>query len=245
MMCKGIFVCALTIKRKTMLYIYTSTDIQLNTMRKIFTLVCILSCLGASAQKLSIGLKGGTAHSNLIKRPNTMENVDMLNGYQTSLTVEYNFCPGFYVGTGAMYNQRGYTNIRQRFTDGTAGGSLVYIYQGDYMFESISLPLYAGIKTNKQLYGYFNGGMLFSRILFMNLDNIRANHPYMDFLPSGSYKVTSTNIDMALMTEAGAGYKFSEKFGATLSASYVRDISNHRTSNMHSLFAQLGIRYTF
>lgn len=213
-------------------------------MKNIFTLALLFVCINASAQKLSIGIKGGSTHTNITHRNQFNGNIEMLNAFNAALTVEYNFCPGFYLGSGAVYNQRGYKNIGYAFI-GDVPDSQHYTYSGDYMLEYLSVPVYAGVKTNKRLYGYFNGGLLASRLMFMRLENISTNDNIVTLLKSGNYKITSNKIDIGLMAEAGMGYQFSDKIAATLSTSYIRDITNHRTSNMHSLFTQLGARYTF
>lgn len=211
-------------------------------MKNIFTLVLTVLVLNASAQKLAIGLKGGTAHTTVIDHSKRYDSMDMLNSYNISLAVEYNFCPGFYFGGGAMYNQRGYENGKNTSFD--AGYETTSTTTSSYKYDYISLPLYLGVKANKKLYPFFNAGVLASRPINVTR-SLKSNDPLALYPPSGSYKYETKVIDYALITELGVGYQLCNKMSATLSATYIRDMKSQLPEKFHGVLTNLGVKYIF
>lgn len=243
MMCTEIF-CALTIPRKTIIYIYTSTTVQLNNMKNLFTLFCILSCIGASAQNLSVGVKGGSTHTTVTQRSNYFSEVDMLHAYHAGITLEYNVGSHIYIGTGAIYNQRGYKNSVTTHFD--CFEEPLYTSGADVMYEYISIPLYAGFKTKGKTYGFINAGALGSFGMYQNTKNYFNNDPLADYGPGPhSLNINSGKPYLAVTGELGVGYKLSDKFSATFSASYMRELNSFRTTRLHGVFTALGMNYSF
>jgi len=213
-------------------------------MKNIFTILLLVVCLGASAQKLAIGIKGGTAHTTVIDHSKRFDSIEMLNSYNASLALEYNFCPGFYIGTGFMYSQRGYENGKQTSFD--VLHEVNFTMTSSHKYDFVSVPLYLGVKANKKLYPFINAGILASKPIYITRNFERTyNDPSALYPSSGSFKYKTKVIDYALLAELGMGYQLCDKMSATLSASYIRDMKSQLLWKYHGVFTNLGVKYTF
>jgi len=211
-------------------------------MKNIITIVLSGVCLGATAQHMSVGGKVGSANTTIIHGSEYFDSIEMLDSFNSSLTLEYRFHPNFYAGGGIMYSQRGFMNATLNNYD--AQYNMNYTATGDYKYEYVSMPLYAGVKTGHKLYPFFNLGILASRPVTLTVEREYTLHRPTVFMGNGRYKLASTSMDYTLQTELGIGYELSDNLSATFSASYIRDIKSQLAYRFHGVLTHVGMRYS-
>jgi hypothetical protein len=190
-------------------------------IKKIAVIALTFICLNLFAQKHLIGLKSGVNFSNIYN-----DNSDTKYEYQTGLsgglTHEYFFKKNFSLGLDFMYNERGYKRgIYPTLNNGTpTGEKLAENYNNNYF----SVPIKVGYTFGKKMFGFVYLGLCPSLLL-----NAKASAIYFD--QNGNNRGSETKdftervlkVDLAILSEAGLGYKLKNKYY------FYTSISNQRS----------------
>lgn len=102
-------------------------------MKKIFSLAVVaVVALGASAQNIQFGVKGGLNISNLTKASNSKAKI----GFNAGVTADYQLAENLYVLSGLEYTTKG-----AKFSD-------VEVSSASFNLNYLQLPIHAGYKMS-------------------------------------------------------------------------------------------------
>jgi hypothetical protein len=189
-----------------------------------YTLLTLLTIatLNVCGQNL-VGISGGSGWTN-ISGSNVVNERTFRKGLNTGLTYDHFFTPNFSVGTGIIYNQRGYrTNII--FTDeigNETGESATLTYNYDY----ITLPLKLTVQFGNSIYGFGSIGLSPSILVKAQYIEPRIEHNG-NVIPAKTYDIQNSlnQFDIGAFVEIGGGYKFKGRYWLYTSFAYQHSIS--------------------
>lgn len=181
-------------------------------MKSILLLFLAIATITVKGQSHFVGLHGGVNYTNAMDRYYPKDRIHFRTGLVVGLTYDYLFRNNFSVGSGIVYNQRGYRRdvIFPPYYTGEPN-DLIFIYKVNRNF--ISFPLKIGFNYGKKFFAYGNIGLNPS-VLIEAYDV----HPKLDFngndIPEKTFwnKDVLYKLDIGGLAELGGGYKFTNRF---------------------------------
>ncbi|HCS19479.1 MAG TPA: hypothetical protein DIW47_02765 [Bacteroidetes bacterium] len=181
-------------------------------MKYTLLLFLTIATITVNGQNHFVGIQSGVNYTRVINDHFPKNKVNFRTGLVIGITYDYQFKKNFSIGSGIIYNQRGYTrDIVFSPTYTGEPNDLIFIYKVNRDF--ISLPLKIGFNCGKELFAYGNIGLTPS-VLVEAYDV----HPKLDFngndLPERSVwnKDLVYKFDIGGLAEVGGGYKFTNHF---------------------------------
>ncbi len=216
-------------------------------MKTLIVIILVLSFATATAQEHFLGIKGGINIAS-VSTTNYPSPDNTRTGLIAGITYERFLNKKFGVSADLIYNQRGFSeNIYFR----DANNQLTGAGEVQVHYDYLSLPVKAGLRFGKNLYGFSNIGIVPSYLV-----NAKVFVPVADQYghPTGAIYITNltnaSKFDLAGMIEAGAGYKL-KQFLLFTSAAYQYSLTSITNSdflsgskiNSYGLSFTAGIKY--
>jgi hypothetical protein len=192
-------------------------------MKYILLTLITITTLNFCGQNL-VGINGGLDLTD-ISGSNIVNERIFRKGLITGLTYDHFFKENLSVGTGIIYNQRGY-RTKIIFTDevgNTTGESATLKYNYDY----ITVPLKLTFQFGNAIHGFGSIGL--SPSVLIEAEYIEPRIEYNGvIIQAKTYNISKglNQFDIGGFVEVGGGYKFHDRYWLFTSFSYQHSISS-------------------
>lgn len=222
-------------------------------MKITLFLILTFATITVNGQNHFVGLHSGVSYTNAIVKNYPKNRINFRTGLVSGLTYDYLFRNNFSIGSGIVYNQRGYSRdvVFSPYYTGEPNDLIVsYKINRDF----ITIPLKIGFNYGKKYFAYANIGLTPS-VLVEAYDV----HPKLDFngndIPERTFwnKDLLYKVEIGGLIELGGGYKFTNRFWLYSSLMYQHSftpiLSYDRYPDkeiIHYGFSlSLGLKYAF
>ena len=188
-------------------------------MRYIYFILFLFTQHGF-AQDHQFGIQTGPTVTNIRPQFRTGKNLKK-TGFAAEINYQYRFHSGIFLGVGFNYNQRGFTAM--------TGSELQGMYVPEevkYKLSYISLPMRAGISVGSSIFGFGSAALVPSLIANANSMHDGVSDGEFIYQKINSELSVVNDGDLAVMFEAGGGYKFSEAWQIFVSGCFFTGLTN-------------------
>lgn len=204
--------------------------------------------LNITAQNHFVGFKvGPNRTSSFINGDKTKK--ESRSGFAGGLTYEYLIDKHFSLGADLMWDQRGFS-YRETILNFSGNPNLVdQINKYNYSFDYLSVPINAGFRVGRKLYGSVNLGLGPS---FLMNGTTKTESYNLDGTFTGSITKNvfdrMNKFDFSGLFAISGGYKFKQRVCLFTSIAYHYSISSYSksadTERLHNgIYSALGLKY--
>lgn len=208
------------------------------SMKKLLFIIVVIISINSFGQKHFVGFQSGVNFSYLESDLNG--DLKPLSSFSTGLLYEYQFKKGLLLGSGLLYERKGYKTDVMYFPEGLPFMNADLTSTNDF----IAIPVKAGYSFGKKWNGFAHLGILTSYLL-----KSKSRYSYSN--SEVEYDVTNnlSRFEVGGILEIGTGYMLTDRLNLFLNTSYVyafNDISkdSHIENKLHRFNLSLGVKYS-
>ncbi|NJO90180.1 MAG: PorT family protein [Chloroflexia bacterium] len=214
-------------------------------MKKLLSVLILLSTTSAFGQNHLIGIKSGISLTN-VSADDFFDGDDYRAGFTGGLTYEYEFSKKFHFGVDLLYAQKGFKSD-VTFTD--AIGSVVKDKESiKFNYNYLSLPVKGGFSMGNRLAAFLNLGLVPSL-----LADAKTITPTIGTVEEETYNISDrvTRFDFGGLVEIGGNYQLNDKLAMLASFAYQqsfttitnKDYFNNSKARHFGMTLSIGLKY--